>query len=983
MKAFVPWTYESTAVVRMASDERTTTNFALAGGAGRRGFLVDYDDETLLQRYVVAASDLKWLIDLAAFGADTALTLATRRRSLSLFELELTQAAEETLASLEMIVFSREVAPEWNLDSAVDLCQMDSLARASDFFADLRTMQEDIARVQEVWSRFAQVEQDLPPTTYNRLLRRGFFSGAAERSANDELHDDILLDAIMSADLPPQVASNFVVFWKQHFDASTDWAELEADTETPLFELVPEQGTDRVRVHVSLAREAFERVTRQISSIQQLLEHGDLARARTFIEDLVRYQTKVGGPFYLGRSLSNLSSIAGGLGQPALAVELAERACDVSPNDPRTLAVLAEALKSSGLLEEALATYNVLVERSPLDTIAAAGRAEVLKSLGRIEEAVAAYDKALELDPDHIAAANGRASALRSLGRLNDALAAYTQTLELHPNNTYAANGQAATLKVMGRLDEALAINESVLARSPDDQHAARGRADTLKAMGRLDEAVASYDALLKKAPRDNVALNGRAQTLRAMGRLDDALSSYGAIVEAFPFDSYAANGRAGVLKAMGRLDDALWAFDQTLERFSSNVVAMNGRAETLKGMGRLADALEAYEQTLERFPDNVVAANGRAGVLRSLGRYSEALSAYDEILRTREDNLYASNGRAETLKSMGRLQEALDLYSDLLARNSNDLIAANGRASVLRAQGRMEDALTSYEEISAQFPFDERAAQGVADTLKRLGRLSQALAQYDTTLHRFPGNVANRNARADALKRLGRLDEALQSYESIIDRYPYDAYALHGKADVLKTLDDLEGALTAYKLLADRHPFERLAMLRARNLEIVLGRNLDPAPPTVDHDTVGSYGCVALAVDGLIRLRKGDSDTAAADFRKSWKIAVDSSQNALLTLCSAVERLSVGDYQAARALTDEPNQDAYAVWAVLRAHALAATGSANDGSWSDELSRVTGPREQRALGSVSLLDELEPTSRRNAEERILREEVDLLLLTA
>jgi len=121
------------------------------------------------------------------------------------------------------------------------------------------------------------------------------------------------------------------------------------------------------------------------------------------------------------------------LGRPADAVASAERALAARPAWPEALLALGNALQALERHGDAVDAYDRALAQDRQ-----AGRADLwcargaaLKKSGRLDEALASYDQALRLRPDYALAAHYRANVLRALGRTDEAIAGYRRALEL------------------------------------------------------------------------------------------------------------------------------------------------------------------------------------------------------------------------------------------------------------------------------------------------------------------------------------------------------------------------------------------------------------------------------------------------------------------------------------------------------------------------------------------------------------------------
>jgi tetratricopeptide (TPR) repeat protein len=199
------------------------------------------------------------------------------------------------------------------------------------------------------------------------------------------------------------------------------------------------------------------------------------------------------------------------------------------------------ALRTAGLLDAALSSYERALAVAPDHAGALYNRASVLLQLDRPAEAIDAFDRLLAQAPDDPVALFHRGNACMALRRYDDALASFDRALV---HDRYAAivhNRRGTALRELGRPAEALACYEHATLCAPPDANALMHRGIALQDLGRYAEALECYDRALALRPRDAVTLNNRGNALRELLRPTDALASYAQALAQDP-------GNAGVM---------------------------------------------------------------------------------------------------------------------------------------------------------------------------------------------------------------------------------------------------------------------------------------------------------------------------------------------------------------------------------------------------------------------------------------------------
>jgi tetratricopeptide (TPR) repeat protein len=586
--------------------------------------------------------------------------LTTDTRLTAAAEAEELFAQSGTVEAVESILYAEVLPADADPAGALALCS-EGAPLAAHLVNQLVARQALIAEARNAW-------QEVPPAVIGTpedcdyvqsvFVREGLFRSLVLLRETRRQVADFRLGALLNPEVKKLRNHREILrCWIEPFhqerelrqpeDQRVEAADVVAEGDAPPYR----RGFDR--------QKRLANVESQKAAIVAAMEHGDLARARRYVAELIRFQTSgAQDPTFACMSLCDLAIKAKSLSLPYLQLELSQAATDLKPDDAWSWVQYADALLDTGSLEAALAaTDNAIAFGKPV-----AGRGV-------------------------------RAAVLGALDRLDEALALYEEIIEDFQGDDVARTGRAGLLKTMNRLDEALAAYDEVIAAFPQQVFARTGRAEVLRSLNRLEEALTAYDEAIGSFPQNVVARSGRAEVLRSLNRPQEALSAYEDAIDAFPRSVVARNGRAEVLRSMNRHEEALAAYRETIEAFPQDEVARNGWAEVLRSLNRFDEALAAYDSTIMQFPHSIVARAGRAEVLRSLGRPGEALNAFDEILREHPYNLWSRIARAVVLASLGRLDEALMGLPDKLPVSEQDWVAYHVRGMVLLRRGNLNEA--------------------------------------------------------------------------------------------------------------------------------------------------------------------------------------------------------------------------------------------------------------------------------------------------
>jgi tetratricopeptide (TPR) repeat protein len=122
-------------------------------------------------------------------------------------------------------------------------------------------------------------------------------------------------------------------------------------------------------------------------------------------------------------------------GDHAGAVSAFRETLRMRPRDADALGGLADALRSSGRLEEAEGAYRAYLEMAPGNAVAYGNLGIVLSAQAKAEDAAAAFERAVELAPQSADARLNYAVSLMQLGRTTEAVAELQRASQLAPHD--------------------------------------------------------------------------------------------------------------------------------------------------------------------------------------------------------------------------------------------------------------------------------------------------------------------------------------------------------------------------------------------------------------------------------------------------------------------------------------------------------------------------------------------------------------------
>lgn len=349
----------------------------------------------------------------------------------------------------------------------------------------------------------------------------------------------------------------------------------------------------------------------------------------------------------------------------------ARQARDAAPSNPAYHKQLARLQRSTGRLEEAIATYREITRRFPDDREARRHLAETLARADRPREAIDTYNRFLRSAP--AGEADIRQEML-SLYRTLEDTGGIERTLQalidLRPTDRSYRLELGRLYRENGRVQDAIEVYRELLAGHPSDPALV---SDLAALYWRADEPERA-DSLLRRYTRPEAAtpeqLVGRAQALYR-----------GAAADA-PSDS-------GMTETITRL------LETALDRAPSNATALQLLGQIRYASGRYAEAGSLLTRALDENPKapkqwilaasahlqadqpDLAAETAEEGLLLFPGQYPLVRTAAFAHLRTKNNR-----------QALTRMQEAVDLSADA------DTVSSTRRADLFEGLGTLHRRL-------------------------------------------------------------------------------------------------------------------------------------------------------------------------------------------------------------------------------------------------------------------------------------------------
>lgn len=297
-------------------------------------------------------------------------------------------------------------------------------------------------------------------------------------------------------------------------------------------------------------------------------------------------------------------------------------------------------------------------------------------------------------------------------------------------------------------------------------------------------QALEVMERLAAKVPEDAEAQGALGQMLARAGELDRAAEVFKRLIALAP-DKALKNEQAvifyaRILQERGDVDEALTALDAALKRNPQSVAVRMTYARLLVDAERESEAIEEFRRISEDDPKNLDARYALGLLLLQAERYDESREQFEVLTRNMERRETAWFYIGQIAESQERIEDAIAAYRKV-DEQPNRMNAKVRIAVLLGEQGKVDEARAELHGLHAANPREAvRLYRAEAEILTRAEDEAGALAVYDRALAEHPVDTDLLYSRALLAERLDRIDEVERDLRDILSREPSNADVLN-----------------------------------------------------------------------------------------------------------------------------------------------------------------------------------------------------------
>jgi putative PEP-CTERM system TPR-repeat lipoprotein len=313
--------------------------------------------------------------------------------------------------------------------------------------------------------------------------------------------------------------------------------------------------------------------------------------------------------------------------EPKNAVAAAQEAVAAFPDRPDVLDAAGQAYRAAGDLNQAIKTYNKLVQIRPDSTLPLMRLADIQIAAKDNLAALEYLRKALALKPDLLEAQRGIVTLSVANGRTDEALKTAREVQRARPKESVGYILEGNVFASNKAWNEAASAYRVGLKQASSTELAIR-LYSALKAGGKASDADAFAASWLREHPKDRGFRHNLAQKALASKEYAAAATQYKALLEIEPSDVLALNNLAWVA---GQLKDpkALEYAERASKLAPANHVVLDTYGVLLVENGDTARGLEMLQKAMTIAPD---AAENRLHLARALIKAGQKDAARKEL---------------------------------------------------------------------------------------------------------------------------------------------------------------------------------------------------------------------------------------------------------------------------------------------------------------------------------------------------------------
>lgn len=397
--------------------------------------------------------------------------------------------------------------------------------------------------------------------------------------------------------------------------------------------------------------------------------------------------------------------------------------------------------------------------------------ANILRSRNKFVDALALYEIVLEKDSGNVEAHIGKGICLQmqNMGRL--AFDSFSEAVKLDPQNACAHTHCGILYKDEGRLVEAAESYHKALSADPSYKPAAECLAivltdlgTSLKLAGNTQDGIQKYYEALKIDPHYAPAYYNLGVVYSELMQYDTALGCYEKAALERPMYAEAYCNMGVIYKNRGDLESAIACYERCLAVSPNFEIAKNNMAIALTDLGTKVKLEGDINQGVAYYKKALYYNWHYADAMYNLGvaygemlKFDMAIVFYELAFHFNPHCAEACNNLGVIYKDRDNLDKAVECYQMALSIKPNFSQSLNNLGVVYTVQGKMDAAAEMIEKAIAANPTYAEAYNNLGVLYRDAGSISLAIDAYEQCLKIDPDS---RNAGQNRLLAMNYINE-------------------------------------------------------------------------------------------------------------------------------------------------------------------------------------------------------------------------------
>jgi tetratricopeptide (TPR) repeat protein len=442
------------------------------------------------------------------------------------------------------------------------------------------------------------------------------------------------------------------------------------------------------------------------------------------------------------RSLRSLAAAYEQMHEYKLEADALKRVLDMNPPDATDVKhELAQSQTRAEEYQDALSTYQELVEEEPSDAESLLRISQIYLQLKNFAKAREASEKARNLKPDNIEIRYSLVSILQAEGKMPEAIQLMKDIVSSTAKRTYSPQEKQVRVELLERLgamyanadqtEPAVETFRQVAELSPELGPRMSSEIISTYELGKeFPKAEQEADGAVKKWPDDRDVRLTRDNLLADLGKTDAAA--------------------ADVKKLLGGKED---------REINLRLYDIYMKGKRFDEAGKSLDAAEKLSQSKEEKEDVWFK---RGAMFERMKKADPAEAEFRKVLDSDPKNSAALNYLGYMLADRNtRLPEALQLITKALDMEPNSGAYLDSLGWVYFKMGRLDEAEDNLRKALERTPRDATVHDHMGDVMLRQAKVREAISQWEASLKEWEASSPADLEPAEVAKVKSKLEGA------------------------------------------------------------------------------------------------------------------------------------------------------------------------------------------------------------------------------